>query len=98
MRIKRPITSNNLVWQSQFPSPSTRNHGPFSPPVVDVVDQNVLGLCVRRTNHLCVVAHGHEAHAQCLCWHVVLCAPVELKDVRSITQSQTRVLVTLSLL
>ena len=77
-----------------------RNHCPFSPPmdppVGDVVDQNVLGLCVRRANHLCVVAHGHEAHARRLCWRVVLRGPVEPRDVRSVTLNQTKVSVTLS--
>ena len=57
----------------------------MDPPVGDVVDQNVRGLCVRHANHLCVVAYSHEAHAWRLCRHVVLHAPVKPKDVRSVT-------------
>ena len=77
-----------------------RNHRPFSPPVDppvgDVVDRNGPGLRVRRANHLCVVAHGHEAHVRRLCRRAVRRAPVAPKDARSVTQNHMKVSVTLS--
>ena len=67
-----------------------RNHCPFSPPVDppvgDVVDRVVLGLRVRRANHLCVVAHGHGAHVRRLCRRADRPAPVAPRDVMSVTQ------------
>ena len=70
------------------------SHCPFSPPVDppvgDVVDQNDLCLRVRRANHLCVVAHGHEAHVRRLCRRVVHRMLAEPKDVRFVTQKQDK--------
>ena len=56
----------------------------------DVADQNDLCLCVRRANHICVVAHGHEAHVRRLCWRVVLRVLAEPRDVSSMTQKQDK--------